>query len=352
MRFIIHGAGAIGSVVGGMLAEAGQEVVLIARDAHAQAINQSGLLLKSRAGDRRILNLTAVNHISKVAPRSGDVLLITVKSARTAESIHQIREVYPEATPIVCLQNGVRNEEEAAHRFLHIYGAMAGISATLLDPGVVSHTRETLISLGNYPLGCDALAYQIGEKLTKAGFTVTTHNSIMAVKWSKLILNLNNATFAIIDKHLQLGLATPAISRFMADVMEEGLHTLGIAGISLADANNPYQLRELIAGLRNLQEDPEKILQEENSAVEYRTYPSTWSDLKQNRGETEASYFNGEIILLGEKYGAPTPFNSTLFSIVEKMAAERIHPGLYTLDELLDLVEQKRLKLYDGEGIS
>jgi 2-dehydropantoate 2-reductase len=352
MRFIIHGAGAIGSVIGGKLAEAGQEVVLITREAHAQAITKNGLTLKSRAGDRRILNLTAVTSPSKIAPRSGDLVFITVKSARTADSVHHIREVFPEATPVFCLQNGVRNEEEAAHRFLHVYGAMAGISATLLAPGVVSHTRETLLSLGNYPLGCDALAYQIAEKLTAAGFTVTTHDSIMPVKWSKLILNLNNATFAIIDKHLQLGLVTPAISRFMADVMEEGLHTLNVAGISLDDANNPYQLRELITQLRNTQEDTQKIQQEENSPIEHRTYPSTWSDLKQNRGETEASYFNGEIILLGEKYGAPTPINATLFAIVEKMAAEGAHPGLYTLDELLDLVEHKRLKLYDGEGIS
>ncbi len=352
MRFIIHGAGAIGSVVGGMLAERGAEVILIAREAHAEAVNRDGLLIKSHMGDRRIRNLAAVTEPSRIAPRAGDLIILTVKSGQTADSVQHLREAFPEDTPVICLQNGVRNEEWAAHRFLTVYGAMAGISATFLAPGVVSHTRASLISIGNYPLGCDEYGYEIADRLSAAGFHVTTHEHIMAVKWSKLILNLNNATFAIIDKHLQLGMVMPAISNFMADVQEEGLHMLEIAGISLADPDNPYDLKRQIADLRGVVEDPQKIHEEETSPMELRTYPSTWVDLKQRRGETEASFFNGEIMLLGEKYNVPTPFNSTLFNIVETMAVEHVEPGLYTLDELTDLVEQRRLKIYDGEGIS
>jgi 2-dehydropantoate 2-reductase len=69
--------------------------------------------------------------------------------------------------------------------------------------------------------------------------------------------------------------------------------------------------------------------------------------LKRKRGETEAGYFNGEIILLGEKYGVPTPYNSTLLNVVETMAAEGTEPGLYTIEELMDQVEQRRLMIYN-----
>jgi 2-dehydropantoate 2-reductase len=352
MRFIIHGAGAIGSTIGGVLAEHGEEVVLIAREAHATAINTNGLLIRSRRGDQRIRRITAVTTPAEITPQADDVLMLTVKSGQTSESVQHLREVFPEDTPVLCMQNGVRNEEAAAHRFLHVYGAMAGISATFLAPGAISHTRSQLLSIGNYPLGCDNFALQLADRLRNAGFEMTTHDSIMAVKWSKLILNLNNATFAILDKHLQLGLVTPEIANFMADVMEEGLHVLRGAGIPLVDPKNPYDLNKQIEELRSVAADPEKIQAEETSPVELRTYPSTWMDLKQKRGETEASYFNGEILLLGEKYGVPTPYNSTLFNIVETMAGEGIAPGLYSLDELIELVEQRRLKLYDGEGIS
>jgi 2-dehydropantoate 2-reductase len=345
MRFIIHGAGSIGSLIGGRLAESGAEVVLITRYAHAAAINRGGLLIKSRDGDRAVKVLSAVTHPREITPIPGDVIILTVKSSQTAASVQALRETFPEETPVVCMQNGVRNEETAAGRFLRVYGGMLGISATFLEPGAVAHTRGELLSIGNYPLGCDAAGFQIATRLEKAGFRTTTHDSIMAVKWSKLILNLNNATFAIIDKHLQLGLVTPAISNFMADVYEEGLRAIDVAGISLEDPNNPYDLKSHLAELRSVVEDGEKIYAEANSPVEFRTYPSTWMDLKSKRGETETGYFNGEIILLGEKYGFPTPYNSTLYIIVETMAAKRAQPGLYTIEELANLVEQKRQEL-------
>jgi 2-dehydropantoate 2-reductase len=348
MRFIIHGAGAVGSLTGGLLAESGAEVILIGREAHCSAINQRGLRIRSRAGDRVVKNLVAVNHPHEIAPRDGDIVLLTVKTQQTAHSVQLLREAFPENTPIVCMQNGVRNEEMAAGRFLHVYGGMAGVSATLLSAGVIAHTRGHLLSIGNYPLGCDEVGLEIAGQLEKAGFRVTTHESIMAVKWSKLILNLNNATFAIIDSHLQLGLLSPAISNFMADVQEEGLHVLDVAGISLNDSNNPYDLKKHLAELRSVVEDAERIRQEASSPVEFRTYPSTWVDLKQKRGDTEVGYFNGEIILLGEKYHVPTPFNSTLFNTVERMTAEGREPGLYTVEELANLVEQRRLKFYDN----
>jgi len=340
MRFIIHGAGSIGSLIGGSLAESGAEVILIVRHAHAAAINRSGLLIQSRAGDRMVKGLSAVTHPRAVTPNVGDVIILTVKSSQTAASVQALRETFPEETPVVCMQNGVRNEEIAAGRFLRVYGGMLGISATFLEPGRVAHTRGELLSIGNYPLGCDNTGIQIAAWLEKAGFRTTTHESIMAVKWSKLILNLNNATFAIIDKHLQLGLVTPAISNFMADVQEEGLRALDVAGISLEDSNNPFDLKRQLAELRSVVEDPEKICAEANSPVEFRTYPSTWMDLKLKRGETEAGYFNGEIILLGEKYHIPTPYNSTLFNVIETMAAKGAQPGLCDIEELANLVKK------------
>src|SRR5262245_26762002 len=161
MRFIIHGAGSIGSLIGGRLAESGAEAVLVARHAHAAAVNRCGLLIKSRAGDRVVKTLSAVTHPREITPSIGDVVILTVKSSQTAASIQALRETFPEETPVVCMQNGVRNEEVAAGRFLRVYGGMLGISATFLAPGVVAHTRGELLSIGNYPLGRDDTVAQI-----------------------------------------------------------------------------------------------------------------------------------------------------------------------------------------------
>ena len=117
MRFIIHGAGAVGSLVGGKLAESGCDVVLVGRSAHAEAVNRHGLKIRSLNGDRVVKNLHAFTSPHEISPRPGDVILLTVKSVETAHSVQSLREVFPEETPIFCLQNGVRNEEMAARRF-------------------------------------------------------------------------------------------------------------------------------------------------------------------------------------------------------------------------------------------
>ncbi len=346
MRYIIHGAGAVGSLVGGMLAASGAEVVLIAREAHAAAVNQNGLLIRSPENDLVVKNLHAVISPSEIKQRPDDIIFLTVKSEQTAPSVQLLRETFAEDTPVFCVQNGVRNEELAARRFLHVYGVMTGLCVNFLAPGCIAQTMSRRIGIGNYPLGCDGLGERVAEQIEKAGFDVRTHDSIMAVKWSKLLLNLNNATLAIIGSYLQLSLVTPSISNFMADVLEEGWHVLDVAGISLEDPRNPYDIKRQIAEFQRVVEDPQKIYQARNLPEDLRAYPSTWVDLKQKRGETEAGYFNGEIILLGEKQYLPTPFNSTLLQVVETMAVERVEPGRHTLEELADLVEQRRLKLY------
>jgi 2-dehydropantoate 2-reductase len=348
MRYVIHGAGAVGSLVGAMLADSGAEVLLIARPAHVAAINERGLVLRSRQGDRSITRIGAVSSPSEITPSPQDVILLTVKSGQTASSVQELREVFDETTPIFCVQNGVRNEELAARRFLPVYGAMAGLSATLVEPGVVAQTLDLRIAIGNYPLGCDELATSVAADFTKAGFKTTTHERVMAVKWSKLIVNLNNATIAIIDTWVQLARVTPRIAHFMADVIDEGIHVLRTAGIPLEDANNPFDLQAQTTSLRQVEDDPVKQREAAELAYDLRTYPSTWVDLKQRRGESEASYFNGEIVLLGERNGVKTPFNATLLQTVEEMSIERIEPGLHSIFELEALVAQRRSRFYDS----
>ena len=329
-----------------MLAESGAEVALIARSTHAEAIQQRGLTIRSKHGERSVTGIAAVTSPQELQPRDGDVILLTVKSGQTANSVQLLREVFSEQTPVFCLQNGVRNEELSARRFLHIYGAMAGISVSLLAPGLISHTMGHNIAIGNYPLGCDETALAVAETLQTAGFNVTTHENVMAVKWSKLILNLDNAVLAITDSYVQLSRVEPRLSRFLAEVEAEGMHVLEAAGISVEEPRNPYNLTVRVAEMRNLSEDAAAIRKAEKLPSDLRTYPSTWVDLKNKRGETEASFFTGEIVLLGERNGVPTPYNSTLLHLVERMAAERLEPGLCTIDELAELVEQRRRELY------
>ncbi|NBO65317.1 MAG: ketopantoate reductase family protein [Acidobacteria bacterium] len=338
MRYVIHGAGALGSLVGGRLAASGAEVVLIGREDNMARIASQGLELWLDDSRLIIRNISACTTLEQLAPADNDRIFLAVKSSATSEAVQEIREHYGEATPVFCLQNGVRNEELVARRFLHVYGVMAGLVVRWLQPGVVAQILYNDLSLGGYPLGCDETALEVANTLRAAGFNVTTHESIMAVKWSKLLLNLNNATLAALDSYLQLAMATSELAALMAEVVEEGLKVLEVAGIPVAHQGGPYDLPAYVSGLKEIKTDQIRIAAAANLPAEKRAYPSTWVDLHNRCGGTEAAFLNGEIVLLGEKLGLPTPYNSTLLEIVERMANDRQLPGAISLERLKSLI--------------
>ena len=51
MRFVIFGAGAVGSVIGGHLAKAGAQVLLVGDPPHVEKIQQAGLKLSGKYGE-------------------------------------------------------------------------------------------------------------------------------------------------------------------------------------------------------------------------------------------------------------------------------------------------------------
>ena len=106
----IAGAGSIGCFVGGMLAAGGRQVALLARPRVIEEIESNGLRLTSFEGlDRRIAadQLTLSEDPSNFT--DAGVVLVTVKSADTAEIADVIARHAPHDAVIVSLQNGVGN---------------------------------------------------------------------------------------------------------------------------------------------------------------------------------------------------------------------------------------------------
>ena len=85
MRICILGAGALGSLTGGYLAQSGVDVTLIGRQPHIDAINQNGLQIVGRRGEFTInTNLTAITSPSQ-ASGEFDYLILLVKTKDTVD---------------------------------------------------------------------------------------------------------------------------------------------------------------------------------------------------------------------------------------------------------------------------
>ena len=323
-RYIVFGAGAIGSILGAALHRSGQDAVLVGRGPHVQAIRKEGLRLMSE-GVVRHIKARAIENLRELKPRQDDVLLLTVKSQDTEAAAKQLIGIYSPRTSIVSLQNAVRNEEILATQFQQVYGGLVEVSGNYLSPGFVEHTRNNLVAVGRYPEGVDSVSERITADLTVAGFRVECHPQVMNLKWWKLLLNVNNALLALLGCWLQKAHSDPNIYPLMADVMGESL--------SVLRKNNIHP--QAPQGLPPIEATIEKLriggfACEYELPAERRTYPSTWQDLRLQRRATEVDFLNGEIVRLGKSLGVPTALNLILVNLIHSAVEHKDPPGKYS----------------------
>jgi 2-dehydropantoate 2-reductase len=338
-RYIIFGAGAIGGAMGVMLARAGSRVLCVARPAQAEALRR-GLVIKQE-GERISAKVDAVTSALDLAPESGDMLVITTKSQATEEAIKELAAVYDTNTPVVCLQNGVSNEEIAARVFHNIYAGLVFFSAVHLEPALVTLPRGRAIAVGCYPAGVDDRAQKFCDDLSRAGFNSLASAHVMAMKWSKFVVNLNNATYAITGYWIEQGLADDVMCKLIYEVRDEGLRVLDSAGIEVEPPPgepSPIRIREMNEKLKQYSKASDGGA---NLPVERRTYASMWQDLFLGRKSGEADYLNGKIVELGKRLGIPTPYNSTLLEMANRMFDEGLKPGIHTPAELHALIKAR-----------
>jgi len=319
VRFIIYGAGAIGGVVGGLLAMSGQDVVLIGRLGQVEAINRDGLRLIMPTGTQ-VLRLVAVTAPDQVGFEPKDVVFLCMKGQNTAESVHDLRSVV-EDVPVFSLQNGVRNEEIAAGYFPRVYGATIRIPSVYLADGEVIARNDPpgWLLIGWYPSGVDELVESVVTKLHAAGFLARSTSDIMPHKWGKLIMNLGNAIGAVCNAKEK------DVEPIARAVQREAREILDIAGIRGVEEEE-------------LAKDWPEIAVPPRSRLATEAQSSTWQSLARRQGTVETDLLNGEIVRLAEKHGRQAPINEMLLRICERMAASRELPGKYTPAQLAALL--------------
>ena len=307
------GAGAVGGVVGGRLAEHGHDVVLVARGAHLRAIGRDGLTVHDPEGSVTV-SPPAVASVAEVDWGDGDVAVVAVKSQDTASVLADLAPVAPAGLPVVCLQNGVANERAALRRFEHVHGVCVMLSCTHLESGVVlAHSAPVtgLLDIGRYPDGVDEVDRAVAAALSGSGFDSVPRADIMRWKHQKLLANLANAAEAACGPAARFGdLARRARA--------EGTSVLEEAGIPFTSDEEDARRRGSLLGLR-----PAGGRRWEGG--------STWQSLARGTGRAEADWLNGEVVLLGRLHRVPTPANALLQEVANRMATEGTAPG--SLDE-------------------
>jgi 2-dehydropantoate 2-reductase len=338
-RYVIYGAGAIGASIAALLCRAGSRVICVARPAYAEALRK-GIEIREEESVSSV-SVEAVTKTSQISVESDDVAFITTKSQATETAVAELHEHYDESLPVVCMQNGVRNEEIAARKFKRVYAGLVFLSAVQIEPSVITMPPGRSVAIGRFPTGLDDKAYQICAELRDAGFDALPSAHVMSMKWGKLVANLNNATTTITGYWLERAMSDPEMRKLMVQVREEGLRVLDAAGIAVEPpANEPSQIRirEMTEKLKDL---PKRPYDPAAPGEGGQTFSSMWQDLHLGRKSNESEFLNGEIVELGKRYDVRTPYNSTVMDVVNRMFAERLEPGLYSPTELHDFIRSR-----------
>jgi 2-dehydropantoate 2-reductase len=321
-RYVVFGAGAVGGVIGARLRQAGEDVALIARGAHLQAIRERGLRLLTPVEDVTLQIPAAADPAELEIGRAGDVVLLAVKSQDTLGALDQLRAAGAREVPIVCVQNGVENERVAQRRFAEVYGAYVLAPTNHLEAGVVEATGAKLsgfLYFGRYPSGSDARCAELARTLSGARFVAASVGDVMRLKHAKLLLNLANVVGALFAE-------APELGDLEERVRAEGEAVLDAAGIPHDDPHaSDRETRWKDLGV---------------AAIEGRIRggSSTWQSLKRGTGALETDYLNGEISLLGRLHGVPTPLNDALCRLADAHARRGGAPRELALDAFLQEV--------------
>ncbi|WP_137701553.1 2-dehydropantoate 2-reductase [Marimonas lutisalis] len=313
-RIVVAGAGAVGCFVGGVLAAAGRDVVLLGR-ARLMEEARAGLWLSDFAG----WETRAAPEVSEAPDvlAGADVVLVCVKSGATEEMGRLIAEHAKERAVVVSLQNGVRNVGHL-RRLLpgrDVRGAMVGFNVVARGPGWFhrSTSGEIMVEAGA----------GLAQLMRVPGLVVEERADIEAVQWGKLILNLTNAVNALSGLSLREMLLDRGWRRVMAAQMAEALRVLRAAGIvAKVPAKAPGWA---IPPILRMPTWAFRRIAAPMLTVDPRARTSMVADLEAGR-RTEVDEFQGEIVRLGERHGLATPVTARVLAEVQAAGRDGVRP--------------------------
>ena len=190
MKIAVYGAGGVGGYFGGRLAQAGNEVTLIARGKHLAAIMTHGLQVKSIKGDFTVRPAHATDRPVEIG--SVDLVLCCVKSWQVTEAAGEIRHLVGPGTVVITMQNGVEAHSNLSRAVdsRYVLPGVCKIISWIEAPGCIRHVGvDPSLVFGEV----DGEMSRRVENLLRffadvPGMAVHASRDILQALWKKLML--------------------------------------------------------------------------------------------------------------------------------------------------------------------
>ena len=296
MRIAVFGVGGVSGYSGGRLAQAGEEVVFIARGAHLQALRTQGLRVDSVLGDFVVQPVQATDdprHVGVV-----DAVLVTVKAWQVPEVAEAMRPLIGPATYAVPLQNGVEAPEQLAAVLgrTHVVGGVCGLVSFIVAPGHIRHAAsEVFVQVGELDNEPSARLEQLRQAFERAGVRIEIVADIQCALWMKfLFITPWSGLGALTRAPIGVWRSLPETHRLSEQAVREVLAVAHARGVAIP----PNALQRTMALLDSLPPEATASMQR---------------DVMMGRpSELEAQI--GAVVRLGKAVEVPTPLHAFIYA--------------------------------------
>jgi 2-dehydropantoate 2-reductase len=297
MRIAIVGAGGVGSYFGGRLAQAGLDVVFIARGKHCEALRARGLKVESTEGDfvlERVRVADDPRQVGKV-----DVILLCVKAWQVTEAARSLHALISPQTCVVPLQNGVEAPSTLVAELgrEHVLGGLCSLIVSVIAPGHVRHAGGApMIKFGELDNVRSERVERLHQMFSRAqGLTAEIPSDIDAALWEKFIFITGwGGVGALTRAPIGIIRSQPSTRQLLCQVMQEILQVAKARGIALDH-------RVVDTALNLLDEMPA-----DGTASMQRDIMS--------RSPSELDAQTGAVVRLGSEAGVDTPINALIYA--------------------------------------
>jgi len=188
VRIGVYGAGAVGGYFGGRLAQAGEDVVFIARGDHLRAIRERGLRVDSFKGNFLIHPAQATDDPAQAG--AADAVLVAVKAWQVPDVAEKMRPMIGHSTFVVPLENGVDapTQLSAVLGEDKVLGGLSKIFSFIVEPGYIRHGgAEPAVAFGELDNRKSERSERLRDAFVKAGVRADIPVDIHAAMWEKFL---------------------------------------------------------------------------------------------------------------------------------------------------------------------
>jgi len=300
VKICFVGAGALGCAIGGTLAKGGSDVTLVdLNQAHVDAINQGGLIMREGGKDRPV-TVTAATGYEKVGVV--DLVIVLVKSNYTKVAIEAARPIIGPDTVVMSIQNGLGHEDVLAEVVgrEHLLAGKTYVGGVLLAPGhVIAGVEGKLTYIGELDGSITSRVTRVAEEFKRAGLNTIVSPNIVGTIWDKLLINV--ATGAI-----------SGITRLTYGELYKLPEIEACAVAAVAEAMAVAKAQGVVLSIKEPRDA--WVMAAEGLPAEFKT--SILQSLERGL-TTEVDFINGSVVRAGKACGISTPVNESLVACVK-----------------------------------